>query len=107
MTIEYIRYRIAAGQQESFESAYTRAVLSLNDSSHCHRYELARCVEEPECYILRIEWDSLEGHMQGFRHSAGFKEFFTHVQPFIGQIEEMRHYDKTSVAGTGSAPPTE
>ena len=102
MTIEYIRYRIPTEQQEEFEGACTKAQQSLKDSPHCHGYELARCVEEPECYILRIEWDSVEGHMQGFRQSAEFREFFTHVRPFIPQIEEMRHYDRTAVVGVTS-----
>ena len=99
MIIEYIRYRIPAEQHEAFESAYTKAQQPLKDSIHCFTYELSQCVEEPECYMLRIEWDSIDGHMQGFRRSAEFREFFSHIQPFVGQIVEMRHYQKTAIVG--------
>jgi hypothetical protein len=42
--------------------------------------------------VVRIEWDSVEGHERGFRASPRFSEFFTAVQPFFADIEEMKHY---------------
>lgn len=56
-------------------------------------YELTKGVEEPEHSVLRIEWDSLEGHERGFRSSPEFRTFFANVSPFVGDIQEMRHYD--------------
>lgn len=103
MVIEYIRYRIPEDQRGSFEAAYGEAQRPLRASPHCLAYELARCVEEPACYVLRIEWDSVEGHMEGFRRSEEFRAFFQHIRPFVEQIEEMRHYEVTSVA-SDSAP---
>lgn len=93
MVIEYIRYRIQDGQEPAFLEAYKQAQHALAASPHCRRYELSRCVEEPARYILRIEWDSVEGHLQGFRRSEQFRVFLGHVRPFVGQIEEMQHYD--------------
>ena len=49
-------------------------------------------IEDPGTYIVRIEWDSVEGHEQGFRKSSAFGEFFSAVKPFFDDIEEMRHY---------------
>ena len=60
-------------------------------------YELTHCTEEPELYILRIEWDSLDGHMKEFRSSPEFREFFRYVQRFFNDIQEMRHYELTNV----------
>jgi quinol monooxygenase YgiN len=93
MVIEYIRYRVDADRHEKFERAYADAGAPLAASSHCLSYEVARGVEEPDSYIVRIEWDSLEGHEQGFRQSPEFREFFASVQPFVHEIEEMRHYE--------------
>ncbi len=47
--------------------------------------------------MLRIEWDSAEGHLQGFRSSPEFREFFANVRPYVGAIAEMRHYEATPV----------
>jgi len=93
--VEYIRYKIDSGRSNEFERAYARAQEPLAASSHCHAYELARCVEEPDHYILRIEWDSIEGHMQGFRRSAEFRDFFSQIRPYVNDIQEMRHYEVT------------
>ena len=97
MIEEYIRYRIEAARSDAFVSAYQAASESLRASEHCLGYALSRCSEEPACFILRIHWDSEEGHMKGFRASAQFRAFFREIQPYVKDIEEMRHYVPTAV----------
>jgi quinol monooxygenase YgiN len=99
MIIEYIRYKIENERQKDFENAYEKAGKSLRASSHCIGYELSHCVEEPKSYILRIKWDSHDGHLKGFRTSPEFQTFLEAVSPFIGCIEEMHHYDVTRIKG--------
>ena len=93
MIVEYVRYQIPEDEAGPFEDAYRRAGGSLEASPHCRRYEVARCSDDPSAYTVRIEWDSAEGHMQGFRGSPEFRTFFAAVQPYVDRIEEMRHYD--------------
>jgi heme-degrading monooxygenase HmoA len=93
MVVEYIRYRIDADLGEEFERACTEAGSLLTASSHCRAHEVARGVEDPETYIVRIEWDSIDGHERGFRTSAEFGEFLSAVKPFFDDIQEMRHYE--------------
>ena len=101
--IEYIRYQIAEDAADAFEAAYAAAAVSLAASPHCLEYELARCHEEPRRYILRIRWDSLDGHLQGFRRSAQVREFFGHIRPYVNAIDEMQHYAPTRVTGAGAS----
>ncbi len=94
MVIEYIRYAIEnEGRRGAFVSAYEAAAEALDASDHCLAYELARGVEDPTHYVLRIEWDSLEGHEHGFRRSAEFGRFLAEVRPLVGDIIEMAHYE--------------
>ena len=93
MIVEYIRYAIPAADRDAFEAAYALAFEPLSASPHCLGYSLARCVEDPTQYVLRIEWDSAEGHLQGFRRSAEFRQFLPHIRPYVGAIAEMRHYE--------------
>jgi quinol monooxygenase YgiN len=93
MIVEYTRYKVDSAGGEAFEMAFKKAVGSLEASSHCLAYELSHCTEDSGQYILRIEWDSEEGHLKGFRSSAEFRAFFAAVQPFVKDIEEMRHYE--------------
>ncbi|WP_308108272.1 putative quinol monooxygenase [Streptomyces antimicrobicus] len=102
-TVEYIRYRIALDDQQAFEDAYRRAAESLAASPQCVDYELTRCQEERERYILRIRWTSIEDHLQGFRKGEHFPAFFQAIRPYVSAIEEMQHYLPTDVVGTGKA----
>lgn len=100
MILEYTRYKIDEKRREGFEKDYQKAAKPLDASSHCLAYELSHCKEDADHYILRIEWDSEEGHLKGFRTSPEFKMFFAAVQPYVNDIEEMRHYEVLLAAGT-------
>jgi quinol monooxygenase YgiN len=100
--VEYIRYTIPAERRDAFERGYAEASAALAASPHCLAYDLARCVEDPTQYVLRIDWDSADGHMQGFRRSPEFRTFFAAVRPFVSDIAEMRHYEPTAVRGAGA-----
>jgi quinol monooxygenase YgiN len=106
MIVEYIRYKLATDALDDvaakLEDAYAKAASSLDASAHCLGYELCRCVEERERYILRIEWDSMDGHLQGFRRGPEFAPFLEAIRPYISQIEEMQHYETTSVVARKS-----
>ncbi|RYG75343.1 antibiotic biosynthesis monooxygenase [bacterium] len=97
MILEYVRYTVDADRASAFVDAYAVAGKSLEASPHCKGYELSRCTEAPESFILRIEWDSVEGHLQGFRASAEFRAFFAAIRPYVKDIGEMRHYAVTDV----------
>jgi quinol monooxygenase YgiN len=98
MVVEYIRYTVSPDRAADFVAAYGRAAGVLEADPHCLAYEVARGVEEPEHFVVRIEWDSIEGHEQGFRTSPGFAEFFAAVRPFFSAIEEMKHYERVAAS---------
>lgn len=99
MIVEYTRYKIDEKRRALFERVYEKAGEALGSSSHCLCYELPHCTENPENYILRIEWDSEKGHLKGFRTSPEFKTFFALVQPYVKDIEEMSHYEVIAAGG--------
>lgn len=104
MIVEYIRYAIDEPRRAAFEAAYADAQDALRASPHCLGWELARCVEDPGQYVLRIEWDSADGHLRGFRRGPQFRAFFAAIGPYVDAIQEMRHYEATGVRGTNPSP---
>lgn len=102
MVVEYIRYRIAEQEAAAFQGAYRRAAAWLRASPECLGWELCRCEEEPESWVLRIEWTSTEAHLEGFRKGPQFPRFLEEIRPYVGQIQEMRHYQRTSVRSDAS-----
>jgi len=99
MIVEYTRYKIDEARRKTFEKEYAEAAKSLQASKHCLAYELSQCTEDPSYYTLRLEWDSEEGHLKGFRSSPEFQEFFKHVKAYVHDMEEMRHYRVTPTVG--------
>ncbi|MFE2347519.1 globin domain-containing protein [Kitasatospora cineracea] len=106
MTVEYIRYRIDGARAAAFEAAYARAAEPLARAEQCLDFELSRCTEAPDHYVLRIRWTSTEEHLEGFRKGEHFAAFFAEIKPYVADIQEMRHYEPTAVAGRGGAHPT-
>lgn len=96
MTVEYIRYKLNPEQTEAFEKAYAASEKILTESANCLGYDITKGIEEPNNYIVRIIWDSVDGHLQGFRKGPSFPEFFALVKPFFNNIEEMKHYEVIS-----------
>ncbi len=92
MVIEYVRYCIATEQASEFEAAYALAEPHLRASPHCLGFELSQCVEDPTQFVVRIEWTSVDEHLQGFRKSAQFPPFLAAIRPYVEHIVEMRHY---------------
>lgn len=93
MVVEYIRYEVPPDKHEEFIAAYKAAGKDLEASSHCLKYEISEGVEEPNNFVVRIEWDSLEGHEKGFRSSPQMGLFYQKVKPFFQMIREMKHYE--------------
>jgi quinol monooxygenase YgiN len=93
MIVEHTQYKIDEKRKAPFEQAYRKAVEALASLNHYLRYELSRSAENPDYYTLRIEWDSEEGHLNGFRSSPEFKTFLSLVRPYVRDIQEMCCYE--------------
>jgi hemoglobin len=93
MIVEYIRYAIDPQRADAFRQAYADASVILQADPRCLSYEVAQGLEEPADFVVRIEWESLEAHLDGFRKDPAFDRFFLLVRPYVEDIEEMRHYE--------------
>lgn len=94
-SVEIIRYDISREDRNNFEKTYAEAGKYLQASRYCLGYEIIHGNDEPNNYIVIINWSSKEEHLQGFRKSAEFMPFFNLVKPFYNNIKEMKHYDLT------------
>lgn len=104
MIVEYLRYTIPPDRAAAFEAAYADAAGSLEKAPQCVGYDLSRCVEDPTRYVLAIRWTSAEAHLEGFRRGPHFPPFFAAIRDYVGDLDEMRHYEPTAVSGP--RPPT-
>lgn len=97
MILEYVRYQLTERSTQQLLDAYAKAAKQLDAAPECLGYEMAVCADDPDALILRINWNSAEGHMTGFRKGPHFPPFLAEIRPFIGEIAEMRHYELTPI----------
>jgi heme-degrading monooxygenase HmoA len=49
-------------------------------------------IEDPQRFVLRIEWDSVEAHTEGFRGGPLFPEWRSHWGEFLDGAPDVQHY---------------
>ena len=54
-------------------------------------------IEDPRRFVLRIEWDSIEDHMQGFRNGPLFAQWRSHWGQYLDGTPDVMHYE--AIAG--------
>jgi quinol monooxygenase YgiN len=98
MIVEYIRYTLTdQARGEELQRAYVIAAHQLDAAPECLAYELTQCEEDGKSWTVRIEWQSTQAHLQGFRKGPHFPAFLEAIRGFMPEIAEMRHYRLTDV----------
>lgn len=97
MIIEIATITTAQGKEQAFIDGFGKAQGYLSQCQHCLRYQLTRCIEQPGRFILRIEWDSLEGHTEKFRGSPEYAQFRELLYPHYAAPPEILHYEELAL----------
>lgn len=93
MILEIADFRVLPGQQAAFEAALQRGIAeALSQSPGFIRASVQRGLESPERYVLLVEWQTLEAHMQGFRNGPLFPVWRGHVGSFFASPPSMEHF---------------
>lgn len=93
MILELADIRIQPGQQAAFEAAIAQGIATV--VSQAKGFRSARVhhgIENPERYVLQIEWDTLEDHTVGFRQSPLFVQWRAIVGPFFASPPVVEHF---------------
>ena len=69
MILEKAILSIKPGQSQASEAAFQQAAPLIADSPGFISLEVRPCLATPERYLLLARWQSVEDHMEGFRHS--------------------------------------
>lgn len=93
MILEIADFRILPGQQAAFETALQLGIAeALSQSPGFIRASVQRGLESPERYVLLVEWQTLEDHMQGFRNGPLFAVWRAHIGSFFASPPSMEHF---------------
>jgi heme-degrading monooxygenase HmoA len=99
MILEIADIRIQPGQQAAFDAAVRRGVETVASKAAGFRgYQVQKCIESPERYVLMIEWETLENHTVDFREGPLFAQWRAIVGPYFAMPPQVEHFSR--VAGS-------
>ena len=76
-----------------FEKAFEKAQRFLENAKGYKSHQFKRCIEEPNKYILLVNWETLEDHTKGFRQSEEYLEYRTLINQYYEPNAIMEHYE--------------
>lgn len=79
-------------QNSAFETALSEALPLIRRQPGCRRAEVRPCLENPQRYLLLVNWASLADHEQGFRRSNDYKRWRALLHGFYEPFPIVEHY---------------
>ena len=93
MILEHAVLQVVAGREQEFEAAFGRASSIISSMRGYRSLRLERCLEERGRYLLLVEWDRLEDHIEGFRRSREYEEWRRLLHHFYEPFPLVQHYE--------------
>jgi heme-degrading monooxygenase HmoA len=92
MVLEQALVRVVVGQEAGFEDSLVAAREVIAKAPGFRSIRVLRGLENPQTYLLLIEWDSLEAHTDGFRGSELFDQWRALIGPYFDGASLVEHY---------------
>jgi heme-degrading monooxygenase HmoA len=90
--LEHALLDVIAGRETQFEAAFEKAQSIIAAMPGYRRHRLERCIETPNRYLLLVEWDSLEAHIDGFRNSPEYQRWKALLHHFYDPFPTVLHF---------------
>ena len=96
MVLEIAEFTAQPGKADELRAGLIRGIEVIRRADGMLSIALRRCIEDPNRFILEIEWETLEHHTVGFRGGPLFPEYRGHIAGFFVEPIVARHYEKIS-----------
>lgn len=97
MILEVAVLDVIPGREPQFEENFRLASHIISSRKGYAGHQLQRCIEQPNRYILLVNWESLEDHTIGFRQSADYQEWKKLLHEFYDPFPVVQHYEQLSL----------
>ena len=91
MILEHAILNVRPGLAEDFEPAFREASAIIAASPGYISHQLQRCLEDPNRYLLLVQWQTLDDHTQGFRGSHRYQQWRRLLHPFYDPFPTVDH----------------
>jgi heme-degrading monooxygenase HmoA len=93
MITEIAHLNAKAGQADRLRDGLAAARAVLIRAEGYRGSVFYRGIEQPDSFVLRIEWDTVEAHMRTFREGPLFPEWRSHFVQFVDGAPLVAHHE--------------
>jgi quinol monooxygenase YgiN len=97
MVLEVALIDVVAGQEDAFAAAYAKGHDVLATTPGCRSVLMTRGVETPNRFVLLVEWDSVEAHLENFRATDRFTTWRDLIGPYFAAAPRVEHFTDVPV----------
>ncbi|WP_375488852.1 antibiotic biosynthesis monooxygenase family protein [uncultured Jatrophihabitans sp.] len=91
MVLEVADIAVTPGTEDEFLAAFRSARHLVEQTPGCRSVRMTRGVESPARFVLLVEWDSVDAHLQNFRASDRFTEWRAALGPYFAGPPHVEH----------------
>jgi heme-degrading monooxygenase HmoA len=92
MVLEVALIDVQEGREDEFAAAYAKARSLVATTPGCRSVRMTRGVETPTRFVLLVEWDSVEAHIENFRATDRFAEWRGLIGPYFDGAPRVEHF---------------
>jgi|SRR5256885_17235499 heme-degrading monooxygenase HmoA len=92
MVLEVALIDVLPGKEEEFAAAYRKARELLVTTPGLRSARMTQGIESPQRFVLLVEWDSVEAHIENFRASERFPAWRGLIGPYFDGAPRVEHF---------------
>lgn len=93
MFLEAAILYLIEGNEKEFETDFKLASQYISAIKGYISHSLQKCVENPNQYLLLVQWKKLEDHTIGFRTSSEYQEWKKLLHHYYDPFPVVEHYE--------------
>ena len=92
MVTEVAIFISAPGKEEELGAGILKGLEVIRQHPACVSANVARCIEQPQRYMINVVWTSLEAHTLDFRGGPLFPQWRSNINGLFTDTPEVFHY---------------
>ncbi|HWJ65888.1 MAG TPA: antibiotic biosynthesis monooxygenase [Nocardioides sp.] len=92
MILEHAVLPVVPGEEAAFEAAFREARPLISSMAGFRGLTLRRSLESPNLYLLLVEWETVEDHIEGFRGSPQYDDWRRLLHRFYAPFPVVEHF---------------
>ena len=92
MVLEVALIDVSPGQEDAFAAAYRVGHPILATTPGCRSVRMTRGIESASRFVLLVEWDSVEAHLENFRNTERFVQWRALIGSHFAKPPLVEHF---------------